>query len=617
MQNNNRPSEQATHENVAPSMIYDCDIVVCGVGISGIIAAVQAAENGAKVIAIEKRKVIGGNGKFTEGVFGVDSPLQKEQNIEVDRSYILHKELQVSQWLADGELWTKFLENSGPNIGWLIDHGVEFQAVSDGEGVAEYPVIHFFKNKKAAETLFPALEAKLDEYGVQVMTSTPATNLIMNDGKVCGVFAKNKDGEVLQINAKAVILATGSFANNEKYLRQRGWNLDGINVSKGVYTGDGIRMATEEAKGKSFVPYATFNATNHLGKFYFQNMFVYHALSNPGDALWVNQNAARFIYENYASENYMVQCVPALTQKKIFSVFDRAILESWADNDTVYPIEGYEPMNLEEIDNANDPALAVADTLEEAAEKMGIDPVALRTTVDRYNELCAAGVDKDFGKPAEHLKPISTAPFYIGHITSRPGVMIGGVETNVYSQVVDMERNPIEGLYAIGTDGCMLYRNIYTFDTACAGANANNVNSALMAANHATGRITAVREATGPKAATASDEIDFLITVKDTTTLVSESGAGIIRVNYGFINKGNTAKPADILTVVAQQNGAELAATTVDGSDGAIHYDVRNGGEVDAFAAFELCSQAGEVAIDFYRANDQSVAVAHASLELS
>jgi fumarate reductase flavoprotein subunit len=237
------------------------------------------------------------------------------------------------------------------------------------------------------------------------------------------------------------------------------------------------------------VPYATFNATNHVGSFYYQDMFTYHAMSNPGDVLFINENAARFIYETYAEENYMIQCVPNLTQKKIFSVFDRATIERWADDDSLYPIEGYTPMDLAAIDASDDPALAVADTLEDLAAKAGLDAEKLKVTIDRYNENCDLGIDRDFGKDSTHLFPVKTAPFYAAHITAAPGVMIGGVETDINSQVVDMKKEPIPGLYAVGVDGCMLYRNIYTFDTACAGANANNINSARVAANHITATI--------------------------------------------------------------------------------------------------------------------------------
>ena len=82
--------------------------------------------------------------------------------------------------------------------------------------------------------------------------------------------------------------------------------------------------------------------------------------------------------------------------------------------------------------------------------------------------------------------PITQPPFYVGKLTQELLVGIGGIETNRHGQALDHDKNPIAGLYAIGTDGCMLYRNIYTINVG-GTCNANNINSARNAANHATG----------------------------------------------------------------------------------------------------------------------------------
>ena len=110
----------------------------------------------------------------------------------------------------------------------------------------------------------------------------------------------------------------------------------------------------------------------------------------------------------------------------------------------------------------------------------------MKATVDQYNRLASAGVDTDFGKAPEFLVPITQPPFYVGKLTQELLVGIGGIETNRHGQALDHDKNPIAGLYAIGTDGCMLYRNIYTINVG-GTCNANNINSARNAANHATG----------------------------------------------------------------------------------------------------------------------------------
>ncbi|MDR9824902.1 glycosyltransferase, partial [Vibrio sp. FNV 38] len=47
-----------------------------------------------------------------------------------------------------------------------------------------------------------------------------------------------------------------------------------------------------------------------------------------------------------------------------------------------------------------------ADTIEELAEQIGIDPAALKETVDQYNGFCETGVDEEFGKDGSELEMI-------------------------------------------------------------------------------------------------------------------------------------------------------------------------------------------------------------------
>ena len=123
-----------------------------------------------------------------------------------------------------------------------------------------------------------------------------------------------------------------------------------------------------------------------------------------------------------------------------------------------------------------------ADTIAELADAFQLDADALAATVDRYNELAAAGTDTDFGKPADLMVPIEAAPFYMAKLTYSYFFSVGGITTDKDRRVLDGDRNPIEGLYAIGNDGNMLYRNVYTINMP-GTAFGNQVNSGREAAN--------------------------------------------------------------------------------------------------------------------------------------
>ena len=109
----------AKNEPLAPATVdeeLDCDILVVGAGISGLAAAVQAAEDGNKVIVLEKGSTAGGNGLGTEGVFAVGSEQQQQLGIDIDPVDIIRTELSESQWRSNGAMWYDLVSRSAENL---------------------------------------------------------------------------------------------------------------------------------------------------------------------------------------------------------------------------------------------------------------------------------------------------------------------------------------------------------------------------------------------------------------------------------------------------------------------------------------------------------------------
>ena len=86
------------------------DVVVVGTGASGMAAAVTAAQNGLSVLLLEKGKTTGGSSNYTEGMFGVDSYLQKEAGVKIDKNEIVQSELTYSNYRADAGIWKSYVE---------------------------------------------------------------------------------------------------------------------------------------------------------------------------------------------------------------------------------------------------------------------------------------------------------------------------------------------------------------------------------------------------------------------------------------------------------------------------------------------------------------------------
>jgi predicted oxidoreductase len=91
-----------------------------------------------------------------------------------------------------------------------------------------------------------------------------------------------------------------------------------------------------------------------------------------------------------------------------------------------------------------------ADTLEELAAQMGVDPAVFLAEVEKYNASYDAGEDGDFHKRKELLTPIRTAPFYAVKFGPSILTMPNGLEINEKLEVLDDDLNPIPGLYASG-----------------------------------------------------------------------------------------------------------------------------------------------------------------------
>ena len=90
-----------------------------------------------------------------------------------------------------------------------------------------------------------------------------------------------------------------------------------------------------------------------------------------------------------------------------------------------------------------------ADTLEELAEKCGIDPKALVETVRRYNEFCARGKDEDFGKDPKALVPVPDhGPYYAIYGQRFSEAALGGVMVDGQCRCIRNDGTPIPGLYA-------------------------------------------------------------------------------------------------------------------------------------------------------------------------
>lgn len=99
-----------------------------------------------------------------------------------------------------------------------------------------------------------------------------------------------------------------------------------------------------------------------------------------------------------------------------------------------------------------------------AEEEWGIDPIDETTiveSIEAYNELCATGVDSQFGKRADYLAPIEQGPFFaVPRGTNSVPAVLGGLVVDENQQCLSAEGTPIEGLFAVGNASGQFYGGV-------------------------------------------------------------------------------------------------------------------------------------------------------------
>lgn len=458
------PSTSERGENEAPSLkepteTIDVDIAVVGSGMGGMSAAVTAAEEGASVVVLEKQSILGGSTNFAEGVFGMGSQLQKEAGVNGDLRDLINLELEFQRYIVDYTLWDFVVAGAEENLTWLTDHGVEFVELGDGP-YAGIRTQHMYVDHRGSNMIAKLEKAALD-LGVEIRKSTPATHLLMDGERVVGVQAES-GSDVINVNAKAVILATGSSGENFELFDQYTTRTSEKYMWCGApgLTGDGIRMAGEAGMGEPFRLMAPIVGTT------VEPLGVASPLASLGAmnpyALWVNQDGLRFANEGL-TRAYTTSANAVESQYRTFSIVDQKLFDRLvADGDPAvgwgyYVLKG-SPLTEapEELDRELERGtenIFVADSIAELAQALDIDPATLEATVADYNAIVEAGEDPVHGKKDIYLTDkIETGPFYAFRVKGSAVNMFGGIHINSNVEVVREDMTVIPGLYAAGVE---------------------------------------------------------------------------------------------------------------------------------------------------------------------
>ena len=436
-------------------------LIIIGGGTAGLAAAVTAAEAGAQVTVLEKRKYLCGNGRYAEGVFGADSRLQKRNNIDADPEILFRQAMEFSHWRADARLMRALIGRSGETVDWLTDMGVPFSRLLHHMPNQTPEVFHMAYPAPTGLQVMKVLEARARELGVTLITEAAARGLLWDiDGRrVTGVSFVTPDTPEDELetfnNVDAVLIATGGFGGNPAFLREMipGCVPEAYAHLKGIaMDGDGLRIA--KANG-AYTPMDI--AIEGCGPVYHGRGELTALIRRP-ECLWVNALGRRFCDESICSDFIFGQnAVARQPGKYCWAILDAASVRRAfeAPPGLMAPPEATDN-GMARLYDAIEAEIAKggvrkADTLEALAQDTGLG-AALTDEAAAYNAACAAGHDSLFGKDRRELHPIAEPPFY----AVRAGLDIitthGGIAVDEQMRVVDEGGRPIPGLYAAGID---------------------------------------------------------------------------------------------------------------------------------------------------------------------
>lgn len=460
---------------------YDADVVVVGHGYAGLNACRYLASQKINVILIESqsedRYMAMGNEAGTPNAKALlDRGVPAIDPIEYYNNWMLN-----SSYQANPELIMKFCQNSGTNMDEYLSVLSEedlsqmttaFYPPTDNQmdhiGAYKFwPSTCSFYSQECNQTyIHKKNREKAIADGAKFLFSMEAQQLITDGGAVIGLVATNADGEYVKFNCKAVVLATGGFGANKEMQEDLLKDLGGCLTPDESFAvlmdsdGRGIQMGYWAGGKVDSMGIATMN-----GKHY-----------HPGypQGLWLDAYGKRYCNEYWGPIEFRGRPALQMNRDAFYAIYDSRLPEYLAYSVPSHGSTYASEENIESIKEELAAAVAAkaegveghdlsatytryaADTIDELLDLVCQDEKVkanIKTSIERYNQLCAKKQDDDFGREGELMFPIEQGPFYCDVKPSDIGWMMctcGGLVINAEQQVLDSYYKPISGLFASG-----------------------------------------------------------------------------------------------------------------------------------------------------------------------
>jgi urocanate reductase len=310
---------------VTPPKKWDeeTEVVIVGTGYAGLTSAIEAHDNGAKVVLLDKARVYGGNSITASGGFNAADPeRQKKQNIEDSPDQHFKHTLAGGDFRGDPEKVRYLVDHALDGVHWLEKQGVQFEPTVYTIVGALWPRSHDPANHGRGGAIVRALRAQVDKRNIPIRLQTAVTGIIRGDnfeGPVQGVRIETGGKTKFLRARKAVILCTGGFSANVAMRSKYDPRLDAELPTTNVpwMTGEAISYAEDigaDVIGMDYIQLLI--ACNYYTK-------KYGSLINLGidSAAYVNIKGERFVAED-ARRDVMANAVLAQPKKVLLWIAD-------------------------------------------------------------------------------------------------------------------------------------------------------------------------------------------------------------------------------------------------------------------------------------------------------
>ncbi|WP_338563012.1 flavocytochrome c [Erwinia sp. E_sp_B01_3] len=422
--------EQVIEEGGNPQAPQNYDVVVVGSGGAGLAAAIQAHDEGARVVIIEKMPTIGGNTiKASVGMNAAETRFQRLKGIEDSKDLFYEETLKGGKYKNNPVLLREFVELAPEAIEWLAAKGIELNDITITGGMSIDRTHRPADRSAVGGFLISGLVKNINKREIEVLLETSVSEILFENGAVTGVKVVDEYNDSRILNAKSVIVATGGFSANREMVVKYRPELDGFVTTnhKGA-TGSGIAIlqqigANTVDMGEIQIHPTVEQTTSYL---------ISEAIRGGG-AILVSQAGHRFFNEMETRDKVSAEII-ALPEKSAWVIFDEQVrLNNKAADE--YIAKGF---------------VVSSPSPQELAVKLNMDMHALLATLERYNLFVDKQEDEDFGRKTALRHPLNQGPFYA--IRVAPGVhhTMGGVTINTDTAVLDSQKQVIKGAWAAG-----------------------------------------------------------------------------------------------------------------------------------------------------------------------